>query len=95
MLHHTGLRLTGLRKDDVLRLEELANTGPEPSVCDSVFALLRHNNVVWVYIDLHRRFAVGGQDLAQLREEVFHPDAGKRGILHLGVARVKLLEHRN
>lgn len=89
-LHHIGMRLTGLRDDDILGLEELANTGPEPILCDSLFTLLWHNNIVRGYTDLQRRRPVSGQYLAQLREEVSHPDAWERGILHFGVVRVKL-----
>jgi len=84
------MRRASVRQDDVVRLEELTNTGPQPIMCNFLGTTLRYQIVEFGDRDLACNVAEVLKASGKLGDKLLHPNPREYIILDLRLVNVEL-----
>lgn len=90
-IDNTKTRGSGLGDDDILRLEELSDTGPQIRLRDNIVGLIRDGVGEWRNVDLQSNFFKFGQLGCQVWKEPLKADSGVESVQNSGVVGMKLM----
>ena len=90
-INDTETRSSSLSDDDILRLEELPNTGPQVRLSNNVVGLVWDGEGEWKNRDLLSSVLEFGQLGRQVGEESLEADPGVKRVQNSGMVGVKLI----
>ena len=90
-VNDTETRSPSLSEDDILRLEKLSNTGPQPSLRNNVVGLIGNGVDKWRNGYLRSSSFEFSQFGRQVGKESLETDSGVEGMQDAGVVRMKLI----